>query len=82
MQGQPIKWCHSCGGSEQIFSMILYTTKAMVVESDKDKLGRMNKLGRMFRLYWMGIIPHIIGKRKKTLGQIKNLVGFRYVEVI
>ena len=72
MQGQPIKWCHSCGGSEQIFSMILYTTKAMVVESDKDKLGRMNKLGRMFRLYWMGIIPHIIGKRKKNVGSNKK----------
>ena len=65
-----------------MISTILVITKAMVVESDKDKLGRMNKLGRMFRLYWMGIIPHILGKRKKTLGQIENRVGFRYVEVI
>ena len=60
-----------------MISTILVITKAMVVESDKDKLGRMNKLGRMFRLYWMEIIPHIIGKRKKTLGQIKNRVGFK-----
>ena len=51
--------------------MILYTTKARVVESNKDKLGRMNKMGRMFRLYWMGNIPQIIGK-KKTLGQIQK----------
>ena len=72
----------SLWGSEQNYQQDTHTTKARVVESNKDKLGRMNKLGRMFRLYWMGIIPHILGKRKKTLGQIKNRVGFRYVEVI
>ena len=47
-------------------------TKARMVEINKDKsIGRMNKLGRMFRLYWMGNIPQIIGK-KKTLGQIQK----------
>ena len=53
----------SLGRSEQNYQQDAHTTKARVVESNKDKLGRMNKLGRMFRLYWMGNIPHIIGKR-------------------
>ena len=63
------------GGSEQMISMILKITKAKVgLRINKDKsIGRMNKLGRMFRLYWMGNIPQIIG-RKKHWVKYKNLV--------
>ena len=53
-------------GETTNISMDTQETKAMVVVSDKDKIGRMNKLVRMFRLYWMEIIPHILGKRKKS----------------
>ena len=55
----------SLWGSEQDNQQDTHTTKARVVESNKDKLGRMNKLGTKFRLYWMGFIPQIIGKRKR-----------------
>ena len=45
------------GGSEQIISMILKITKAKVgLRINKDKsIGRMNKLGKMFRLYWKNV---------------------------
>ena len=63
----------SKGGSEQL-SAYTQQTKARMVEINKDKaIGRMNKLGRMFRLYWMGNIPQIIG-RKKHWVKYKNLV--------
>ena len=45
------------GGSEQMISMILKITKAKVgLRINKDKsIGRMNKLGKMFRLYWKNV---------------------------
>ena len=55
----------SKGGSEQL-SADTQQTKARMVEINKDKsIGRMNKLGKMFRLYWMGNIPQIVGKNKR-----------------
>ena len=64
----------SLGGSEQNYQQDTHTTKARVVERNKDKLGRMNKTGeKKFRLYWMGFIPQIIGKKKRWV-KYKNLV--------
>ena len=57
----------SLWGSEQNYQQDTHTTKARVVERNKDKLGRMNKTGKKFRLYWMGFIPQIIGKRKRLV---------------
>ena len=50
---------------KNFISMILNITKARVVKINKDKYKRrMNRLGKMFRLYWMGNIPQIIGKKR------------------
>ena len=55
----------SKGGSEQL-SADTQQTKARMVEINKDKsIGRMNKLGRMFRLYWMKNILQIVGRNKR-----------------
>ena len=56
-------------GSNQFISMILKITKARVVVINKDKfIGRMNKLGKKFRLYWMGKYPsnHIDVRRSES----------------
>ena len=55
----------SKGGAEQL-SADTQQTKARMVEINKDKsIGRMNKLGRMFRLYWMKNILQIVGRNKR-----------------
>ena len=55
----------SKGGSEQL-SADTQQTKARMVEINKDiSIGRMNKLGRMFRRYWMKNILQIVGRNKR-----------------
>ena len=54
------------GGSEQNISMILIITKAKLVGISRGK-------SKGSKLYWMGNIPQIIGKKKRWV-KYKNLV--------
>ena len=71
----------SLWGSEQNYQQDTHTTKARVVERNKDKLGRMNKTGKKVQTLLDGIYPSN-NRKEKTLGKFKNLVSSRYFEVI
>ena len=66
----------SLWGSEQNYQQDTHTTKARVVERNKDKLGRMNKTGKKVQTLLDGIYPSN-NRKEKTLGKFKNLVSPR-----
>ena len=64
----------SYGDLNNFSALILNITKARVVKINKDKYKRrMNRLGKMFRLYWMGKNPSNY-RKDITIGSIQNVL--------